>query len=310
MPPFARDRDRDATTANGAPDFERHRRHLAGLAYRMLGSVAESEDVVQDAYLRWHAADRGAIDNPKAYLTTVIMRLALDRARSAQRRREIYVGPWLPERVVEAAPPAEAVAGDASFALMLALERLSPLERAAFLLHDVFDLDFDEVAAALGRSTAACRQFASRARGRVRSARPRFEVDADESRRVADAFFAASRSGDTAALRELLAEAVALHSDGGGRRRAMLRVLTGVDRVSRLFLYIARNGARATARWFRLVAINGLPGWLTVEADGALQATAVEIEDGRIAAIYIVRNPDKLAHLASWVPESLRTPAA
>lgn len=291
-------------------DFEQHRGYLTGLAYRMLGSVAEAEDVVQDGYLRWHDVDRTRVDNARAWLSTVVTRLALDRLKSARRRRETYVGPWLPEPLVEDssvfADPTNDLAEDISFALMLALERLSPLERAAFLLHDVFDMNFEEIAAALDRSATACRQLASRARSHVRAARPRFSVGQKERARVTDAFLAAARSGDTSTLRKLLAESVTLHSDGGGRKRAALRVLTGADRICRLYACIARNTGGAPPRWSMRLVINGLPGWLSVEHDGTLQTIAVEVVHDRIAAIYVVRNPEKLAHLAHMVPEAVR----
>ncbi len=289
-----------------SPDFEQHRGYLTGLAYRMLGSVAEAEDVVQDGYLRWHDTDRASVDNARAWLSTVVTRLALDRLKSARRRRETYVGPWLPEPLVEdssgSVDPANDLAEDISFALMLALERLSPLERAAFLLHDVFDMDFEEIAATLDRSAAACRQLASRARSHVRTARPRFHVGPEERAQITDAFLAAARNGDTSTLRRLLAESVTLHSDGGGRKRAALRVLTGVDRICRLYACIARNTGGAPPRWSRQLVINGLPGRLSVEHDGTLQTIAFELVHDRIAAIYVVRNPEKLAHLAHLVP--------
>lgn len=294
---------------DAAQEFERHRGRLVGLAYRMLGSVAEAEDAVQDAWLRWHRADRAAIRTPEAFLSTVVTRLCLDRLKEARRAREIYVGPWLPEPLVEdpsqAVLPADAVAGDVSVALMLALERLSPLERAAFILHDVFDMGFDQVAGALGRDEAACRQLASRARAHVQTARPRFQVSAAERDRVADAFFAAARSGDPAGLRDLLADAAALHTDGGGRKRAALNLVVGGDRIARFYAGNVRKAAGAPPLWARRLSINGLPGIATVEHDGTLQTTALEIAGGRIVAIYVTRNPDKLSHIARLVPDTV-----
>ncbi|WP_165855642.1 sigma-70 family RNA polymerase sigma factor [Marinobacter sp. JSM 1782161] len=290
-----------------ATDFETHRPTLKGLAYRMLGTVSEADDVVQDAYLRWHNADRPSIDNPRAWLSTVVSRLCLDRWKEARHRRETYVGPWLPEPLVAdaAGPDAdETLARDVHFALMLALERLSPLERAAFLLHDVFELDFTQVAAALQRSETACRQLARRARRNVQSARPRFETNPAQGEKLSAAFFRASRAGDTDALSRLLADDVRLHADGGGVRAAALRVIHGADRVSRMFAGLARK-RNQPPRWRRAVTVNGLPGWLTVEADGFLQATAVACHDGRITEIYVVRNPAKLDHLAHHVPDSI-----
>src|SRR5262249_3930597 len=200
-------------------DFEAHRPVLTGLAYRMLGSRAEAEDVVQDAYLRWHAADRAAIEQPRRYLGTVVTRLCLDRIKSAKAQREIYVGQWLPEPVVDESFDAEAasdLAHDLSVALMLMLERLSPLERAAFLLHDVFGLDFAEVASALNRREAACRQLAARARAHIEAGKPRFPASREDGLRLAVAFRKASQSGDMAALAQLLRGDAVLYTDGGG----------------------------------------------------------------------------------------------
>jgi RNA polymerase sigma-70 factor, ECF subfamily len=286
-------------------EFERHRGHLMGLAYRFLGSVTEAEDAVQDGWLRWHAADRQAVEAPRAFLSTTVTRLCLDRLKSARRRRETYVGAWLPEPLVEERSyielPAEPMNGDVSVALMLALERLSPFERAAFILHDVFDMGFDEIANALGRSEAACRQLASRARTRVHEAKPRFHVGTDESERVAEAFFAAVQTGNTAGLRDLLAEGAVLQSDGGGRKLAALNPVIGADRVFRFFDGLVRKG-RIAPLWRKRLVINGLPGSVSLEGDGVLQTTALEIADGKIATIYIVRNPEKLKHLQRMVP--------
>jgi RNA polymerase sigma-70 factor (ECF subfamily) len=291
-------------------DFEAHRAHLKGLAYRMLGSVSEAEDAVQDAYLRWHDTARGEIENPRAYLSRVITRLCLDRLKSARHRREIYVGPWLPEPLVADAGmvtmPEEGVARDVSVALMLVLERLSPLERAAFILHDVFDMDFDEVAAALGRSEATCRQLARRARGHVDEARPRFAVAQEDGREIAEAFFAASRSGDAGAIKALLAETAMLHSDGGGRKAAALNLIEGADRISRFFAGLTQKIGSIVPRWSKWTTINGLPGVVTIEYDGTLQTTAFEVEAGQVTAVYVVRNPEKLKHIESIVPPEFR----
>ena len=222
-----------------ALSFEPHRRRLLGLAYRMLGSLAEAEDAVQDAYLRWHAVDRDEVKDSRAFLTTATTRICLDVLRSARARREEYVGPWLPEPVVDPralAPDAQTeLAEDLSIALLLALDRLSPLERAAFLLHDVFDCSFSEVASALGRSEAACRQLATRARTHVREARPRDESVARDRgddattkhEELVVAFVDASRSGDLDALMSMLAEDARLVADGGGKVQAALNVIEG-----------------------------------------------------------------------------------
>ncbi|HJS83975.1 MAG TPA: sigma-70 family RNA polymerase sigma factor [Acetobacteraceae bacterium] len=285
-------------------DFEPHRRRLTGLAYRMLGSVAEAEDVVQDAWLRWHHADREGVRDSGAFLRRVVARLCLDRLKSARARRETYIGPWLPEPVLDIealrAPPAGEWADDLSFALMLTLERLSPLERAAFLLHDVFDMDFGEIATTLDRSEAACRQLAARARAHVRAARPRFTIPAEQGERLVTAFLGAVQNGDTATLARLLAEDAVLHTDGGGRRAAARNPIRGRDHILRMYAGLARKSRlpRMEAMVHPL-RINGLPGIIAIEPDGAMQAIAFEIAEERISAIYVVSNPDKLRHLAS-----------
>jgi len=293
-----------------ALSFEPHRRHLRALAYRMLGSLAEAEDAVQDAYLRWHAVDRDAVIDPRAFLTTATTRICLDALRSARARREEYVGPWLPEPVVDAkalAPDAQTeLAEDLSIALLLALDRLSPLERAAFLLHDVFDCSFSEVAQALDRSEAACRQLAARARTHVREARPRDESVArdrgDEAmtkhEELVSAFVDASRSGDVDALMSMLAEDAHLVTDGGGKVQAALNVIDGADRVARFIIGVSTKGL-AEVTTMRFGPVNGLPGLIAYSTDGSVQTVAFEIEDDRIRTIYSVRNPDKLRHLTS-----------
>ena len=275
-----------------AAGFDPLRPRLLRVAYRMLGSVADAEDVVQEAFVRWMRADREEVQCAEAYLRRTVTRLCLDQLKSARHRRETYVGPWLPEPVVEA--EAEE---DVTLPLMLALERLSPLERAAFLLHDVFGLAFDEVAATLGREPAACRQLATRAREHVREARPRYQLDRERGLEIADAFFAASRSGDLSALGALLAADVSLHADGGGKRAAVTRPILGVEEVMKLHRHLADLFRSRPSLLVRTGFINGLPGFVTREADGELQTTALDIEGGRITAIYVVRNPDKLRHL-------------
>ena len=281
---------------DAATVFDPLRPRLTRIAYRMLGSVADAEDVVQEAFLRWHAADRAAVREPGAFLRQVVTRLCLDVLKSARKTREVYVGPWLPEPVFT---PEEDEVDDVTLPLMLALERLSPLERAAFLLHDVFGVGFDEIAETIGRDEAAARQLASRARTHVRSERPRFAVAPEHGLEIAQAFFAASREGDLGKLRTLLSDDVLLHSDGGGKRPAALRVLTGIEDVMKVHTALAQMFAQNPSRLLRYGRINGLPGFITLEADGQIQTTAFAIEDGRIAAIYVMRNPDKLRHLDS-----------
>src|SRR6184192_2231699 len=240
-----------------------HRGRLLGLAYRMLGSRSDAEDVVQDAYLRFAGAHD--IQNAEAFLVTVVTRLCLDRLKSARAQREVYVGPWLPEPVFDAdalsAEAATELADDLSFALMLALDRLSPLERAAFLLHDVFDTPFSEIAAMLDRTEASCRQLASRARRAVRDNRPRPARTPDSHARLLQAFGDAVASGNVAQLAELLrADAVAL-TDGGGRKFAALNPVIGADKVARFFIGIAAKNAGHDIR-IEPATINGAFGAL------------------------------------------------
>ena len=274
--------------------FEQRRPAMTGLAYRMLGSRAEAEDVVQDAWLRWRKVDAETVEEPGAYLNRVVTRLALDRLKSARVRREVYVGEWLPEPVVE--PDFEA-GGDAdlSVAFLLALERLTPLERAAFLLHDVFDTPFAEIAAVLGRSETACRQLASRAREHVRRDRPRYTPSADEERKLTTAFFQALLTGDEVALRDLLAEDVVWHADGGGKVSANLNPIYGAAKLVAMLLGIQRKWPPPADTTVRLARVNGQPG-LVLAANGVVfQTMSLEIENGRISAVYTVRNPEKLS---------------
>lgn len=281
-----------AETEDAAAGFGPLRPKLMRVAYRMLGSVTDAEDVVQEAFIRWMGTDRSQVREPEAFLRRTVTRLCLDQLKSARRQRETYIGPWLPEPIVE-----EDDLEDVTLPLMLVLERLSPLERAAFLLHDVFGLEFEEVATALDRDAAACRQLAARARAHVRQARPRFKVEKQRGLEIAEAFFTASRSGDMQALGALLTEDVSAHADGGGKRPAAMQPLLGFDAVMKQYeqvaVWLRENGSTLV----RVGFINGLPGFVTLEADGELQTTALDIEGGKIAAIYVMRNPDKLRHL-------------
>lgn len=287
-------------------DFEAERPRLLRLGYRMLGSLSEAEDVVQEAWLRW-ATRAESVDSPAAYLTRVVTRLCLDQLKSARVRRETYLGAWLPEPLMGTTEADETIADDVTLTLMLAMERLSPLERAAFLLHDVFDMALSEVATTLGREPAAVRQLASRARKHVQHARPRFALEATEADRIVRAFFTAARDGDTAALSALLARDVEIHSDGGGKVIAFRNVVRGIDRALRLFAGLRRKHT-STPTLLRIATINGLPGYVSVDGGDVLQTTALDVRDGRIAAIYIVRNPDKLRHLAVAFGTDLRSP--
>ena len=312
----------ETSTSNPAASFEPYRRRLLGLAYRMLGSMADAEDAVQESYLRWHATARDNVSDPRGFLMTTTARICLDMLTSARARREEYVGPWLPDPILDTAaltPDRRTeLAEDLSIALLLTLDRLSPLERAAFLLHDVFDFSFKEVAASLDRSEAACRQLATRARTHVRELRPRGaaappepsgEIDAKHARLVA-AFAAATQSGDLDALTRLLASDVRIVTDTGGKPAAALEGATqhaggheiqGADRVLRFLLSATRE--RSSKLWrddvtFRFATVNGLPGVIMETPEGPVQTAAFEIEGDLIRALYVVHNPDKLRHLA------------
>ena len=275
-----------------------HRGRLLGLAYRMLGSRSDAEDIVQDAYLRFAGASD--VHNPEAFLVTVVTRLCLDRLKSAKAQREVYVGPWLPEPVCDAeglSPDAATeLADDLSFALLLALDRLSPMERAAFLLHDVFDTPFSEIAAMLDRTEASCRQLATRARRAVRDERPAPAATPDNHARLLQAFGEAVTSGDVARLAELLREDAVAITDGGGRKTAARNPIQGADKIARFFIGLAAKNAGHEIR-VEPTMINGAIGAL-LYLDGELDHTmSMAISGEKIAAIYIVRNPDKLRHL-------------
>lgn len=271
--------------------FDAQRPGLLRVAYRMLGSLADAEDVVQDAFLRWRSVDPGTVQSPGAFLRRIVTRLCLDHLKSARVQRETYTGPWLPEPMVD-----EEEAEDVTLPLLLALERLSPLERAAFLLHDVFGESFEEIAVALERDAGACRQLAARARAHVRMGAARFPIDHGQGKAIASAFFEASQKGDLTRLGALLAQDVRFHSDGGGKRPAVARILLGAGEFLRAQSALLRL-RRAPSELVRFARINGLPGFITREPDGLLQTTALLIENGRISAIYVTRNPDKLRHV-------------
>ena len=278
-----------------ADHFEVHREFLTGVAYRMLGSLTDAEDIVQDAFLRWSAADLSQVEQPRAHLAKIVSRLCLDRMKSAAVRREHYVGTWLPEPLVE--PVDAASADDLSWGLLVTLERLSPLERAAFLLHDVFDMDYPEVAEAMGRSEAACRQLASRGREHVRQGRPRFAASAEATERLTQAFGAALATGRLEALVELLAEDAVVYSDGGGKRVAPLKPIFGREKIGRFFAGMSRKQLFGPSVRVDRVRINGGPGFVVWTAAGP-ETLSLQIENEHIVAIYAVRNPDKLRHLS------------
>ncbi len=282
--------------------FEERRGAMTGLAYRMLGSRADAEDVVQDAWIRWRGVEAGEVANPAGFLNKVVTRLCLDRLKSARARREVYVGEWLPEPVVDDAHSDlghENLGEDLSVAFLLALERLTPLERAAFLLHDVFDAPFSEVARTLGRTEAACRQLAARAREHVKAGKPRYRPSAEEEQRLTSAFLAATMNGDESLLRGILAQDVVMHSDGGGLAKATINPVYGLEKAIRLALGLKRKFPTPEGTTARLARINGAPG-IVLSHDGVVfQTMGLEIADGRIAAVYTMRNPEKLARLNS-----------
>jgi RNA polymerase sigma-70 factor, ECF subfamily len=290
--------------AQRAERFEELRPALVRHAYRMLGEYGEAEDVAQETYLRWSAAlDRSLVRDERALARTIVTRLCLDRLRSARAKREVYVGPWLPEPVVaeDNTPEAAAtLADDISFALLLALERLAPLERAAFLLHDVLDVPFAEIAQTLGRAEPAVRKLATRAREHVRDARRHSRNDPKELMRIRDEFLAAIQNDDPAALQRLLTDDVVFTSDGGGKVPAATVPVAGRDRVTKLLFGLKKTGWRSIVR-MELVTLNGLPGIVTFNASGVQEVAALEIKDGRIAAMYVVRNPEKLRGVAKLV---------
>ncbi|MET3439515.1 RNA polymerase sigma-70 factor (ECF subfamily) [Variovorax paradoxus] len=280
--------------------FDSHRRRLQGIAYRMLGTVSEAEEVVQDAWLRWHEADKAGFDSAEAWLVTVVTRLSIDRLRAAKVQREHYIGAWMPEPTLTDAPatPEQLLerADNVSVAFLAVLERLAPEARAAFLLREVFDADYEEVARTLGKSEAACRQLVHRAKAQVQEARPRFQVSRETHQRLLRAFADAAARGSLQDLKALMAEDVELIGDGGGKVQSFSKILRGSQRLAQLYFALWRRMG-ASVR-MELVDINGEPGLLRF-FDGQLEsAQTFEIEGERIVRIRAQRNPDKLARIA------------
>lgn len=277
--------------------FHQLRPRLFGIAYRMLGSRADADDAVQDAWLRWNASDtRATLASADAWLITVVTRLCIDRLRSAMAERETYIGPWLAEPIItRAADLPESrleLAGDISMAFMLMLERLGPEERAVFLLHEVFDCGYADIAAAVGKTEAACRQLLHRARERVRADKPRFAVSDATHMELLGRFVTAAQSGERDRLAQLFAPDATFRADGGGKVSATINIVRGADKIARFYESMARKFGAATT--FEHAIINGEAGLLRL-VDGVLDSTmSFDIEDGRISAIYVVRNPDKL----------------
>ncbi|MFE5174545.1 RNA polymerase sigma-70 factor [Streptomyces sp. NPDC056634] len=283
--------------------FEEHRPVLMGVAYRMLGRVADAEDVVQDAWLRWAQADRDEVREPRAYLVRVATRLAIDRLRQAQVRREAYVGPWLPEPLITDFGPtapdtaeAAVLAESVSLAVLVVLESLSPLERAVFVLREAFGFPFAEIATTLDRSEPAVRQLAGRARKHVDERRPRFDVDPAERRDLTERFLAAATGGDLEGLMTLLAPDARLVGDSGGKSKAPLRIIESADKVGRFLLGAAKSGG--TGFTFRIVELNAGPAVLALVDGKPDSVFQIDVADGHVQCVYIVRNPDKLTSLA------------
>jgi RNA polymerase sigma-70 factor (ECF subfamily) len=294
--------------------FHAYRRLLFSVAYRVLGSAADAEDAVQDAWIKWSSADRSQVADPRAYLTRIVSNLALERLRSARHRRETYVGPWLPEPILTGGDASEAVtdAESVSMAMLVVLETLSPLERAVFVLREVFGFSHAEIAEAVERSEAAVRQAAHRAREHVRAGRPRFAADRSRQREVTERFFSAATGGDVNALLELLSPDVTLWTDGGGKVRQALRPVVGAATVAAWFAAVgtvAYQGVRPADMRAELVEINGGPGMLFRGPERVIATVTFDFgEDGRITAIHNVANPDKLAAVAGGTTYDVGVP--
>ncbi|MFF2513165.1 RNA polymerase sigma-70 factor [Streptomyces sp. NPDC058086] len=284
--------------------FEEHRPVLMGVAYRMLGRVADAEDVVQEAWLRWSGADRTEVREPRAYLVRIVTRLAVDRLRQVRSRNEAYVGPWLPEPYAtdfgDTAPDTaeRAVLADSvSLAVLVVLESLSPLERAVFVLREAFGYPYADIAAVLDRGEPAVRQLAGRARKHVEERRPRYEVDPAERRDLTERFLAAAGGGDLEGLMSLLAPDVRLIGDSGGLSKAPLRVIETADKVGRFLYAVAQQGIPDPS--YRLLELNGGAALLVLSGDKPDSAVQLDVVDGRIRCVYIVRNPEKLVSLGN-----------
>jgi RNA polymerase sigma-70 factor (ECF subfamily) len=288
----------EETSTSRIRDFDRYRPLLFSIAYRMLGSVMEAEDIVQEAFVRWQGASEGEVRSPRAYLSAVVTRLCIDQLRSARVRREEYVGPWLPEPLPEEPDIADTAAlnESLSMAFLVLLESLTPTERAVFLLREVFDYDYGEISHLVGKSEANCRQIARRARGYIAAQRPRFERSPEQEERLTESFLEACMDGDMEGLLGLLAEDIILWSDGGGKVRAALNPIRGSDKVARFFMGIL--GKAPPGLVVRQTKVNGQPGIIGYYADGQPQSvTTFDIADECIRAIHILVNPEKLGNV-------------
>ncbi|MER6227785.1 RNA polymerase sigma-70 factor [Streptomyces sp. NPDC000971] len=293
--------------------FQRYRSLLFSVAYRLLGSAADAEDAVQDAWIKWSAADRSQVADPKAYLVRIVSHLAMDRLRSTRHKREVYVGPWLPEPILTGGDASDTVldAESVSMAMLVVLETLSPLERAVFVLKEVFDFSHAEIADAVERSEAAVRQAAHRAREHVRSRRPRFPADRARQRDATERFFAAATGGDMNSLMELLSPDVTLWTDGGGKVRQALRPVVGASTVAAWFAAVGTvsyQGVEPSDMRAELVEINGGAGMVFSAPDRVIATVTFDFDaEGRISAIHNVANPDKLGAVDKGTHHSIRT---
>ena len=285
--------------------FDQHRKLLFAVAYRVLGTAADAEDAVQDAWIRWSSADRSEVADPKAYLARIVTNEALARLRAARRRREVYVGPWLPEPIRTDTGTDSVASADpdsVSMAMLVVLETLSPLERAVFVLREVFAFDYDEIGSAVGRSPDAVRQASHRARSQVQARRPRFAVERSRQREVTERFFAAAGGGDVNALLELLSPDVTLWTDGGGKVRQALRPVVGAATVASWFAALGTvtyQGVSPSEMRVEPAEINGAPGMIFRGPDRVIATVTLDIdESGHVVAIHNVANPDKLHAIA------------
>jgi RNA polymerase sigma-70 factor (ECF subfamily) len=289
--------------------YEEFRPLMLSIAYRMVGSASEAEDIVQEAFLRFHreSAKGTAIESPKAYLSAITTRLSIDHLRSARVRRERYVGTWLPEPVLTDDFPQHAETADSlSMAFLVVLESLTPVERAVFLLREVFDYGYNEIAEVVGKSEENCRQIAVRARRQIEAKKPRFEASRERREELAQRFFDAAAKGDTKGLMDLLAADVVAYADGGGKAPAFPRPVHGRDRVARLLLGGVRFGTRLGVTSTRFAVINGQPGVLFLNREGgAVLAMSLDIADGLVQTIRAISNPEKLGHLGPFAGRPL-----
>ncbi|MFD4230416.1 RNA polymerase sigma-70 factor [Streptomyces sp. NPDC058545] len=299
--------------STGQQVFHEHRRLLFSVAYRILGSAADAEDAVQDAWIKWSSADRSQITQPKAYLTRIVSNLVLEHLRSTRHKRETYIGPWLPEPILTTDDTTDTVTDteSVSIAMLVVLETLSPLERAVFVLKEVFGFSHAEIAKTVERSEAAVRQAAHRAREHVRARRPRFTTDRSQQRKITEQFFAATTGGDINTLMELLSPDVTLWTDGGGKVRQALKPVTGAQTVASWFATISTvtyQGIQPADMHAELVDINGSPGMVFSAPDRVIATITLDFDtDGRITAIHNIANPDKLHAITNGTTHNVAT---